>query len=293
MGTAGSATVVRRSLNGKVTDYLANNPYNMLVNDFLAVGDGDVLITGATVNTKARWVRRIAPDGSVHTVRSFSANWLRMFPDGNAYVGFWGSGDYGIRRFVPSTNALDDAYWLTGPMDGQTADAQHRTSDVCGQSTDQAARDAFCDPFGSLLTSTVTTSAGRVYAVAGTSTSGRLVELYPDVVLTPSAVRKVSVAEPVGQNVALAGVDAADRQVLVLHDTATDTETTLVGADAETEIYDLAYNAKTNHLLFDGLRFADDKYVLGDVDLATGAVTIDDSGTKSWTQIDTVESRRR
>ncbi|MCW2966901.1 MAG: hypothetical protein JWM71_673, partial [Solirubrobacteraceae bacterium] len=240
--------------------------------------------------TGARWVRRIGLDNVIHIVRSDSANWLRVFPDGNAYLGFWDAGDYGVRRFTSATNTLESKYWLTGAIDGQTADTQFDAGNVCANA-DDATREAFCDIAGSRITAAATTTSGRVYGIAGTQTAARLVEYYPDVAIPPTGVRKVSVTEPVGDNLALAGVDADDHPVLVIHDTSTDAETTLIGPDAELEVYHLSYDAKANQLLFDGLRFADDKYVLGQVDLASGKVTIDATGAKSWTDVMAVTSR--
>ena len=273
------STIVRRSAGGTVTDYLTSR--DLLVDDFLALGDGDVLITGATVPTGARWIRRVGPDGHVHNVRSFSADWMRMFPDGSAYLGMWAAGEHGVRRFSPADNTIDPAYWLAD----RSVDAKFDVEDVCA-GADAAAMSAFCEPRGTLATDLVTTTTGKVYAIAGTPSDALIVELYPEVRLVPSTVHKVAAAEPIGDDIALAGVDDQDREVLVLHSTADDSERTLIGPDAETEAFHLAYDAKDGQLLFDGLRFADDKYVLGKVDMATGAVTVDDSGSTAWTGIE-------
>ena len=288
LGTSTGQTVLRRYLDGTTTDYLSSS--DVLVDDFAVLGDGDVLISGATLPTGARWVRRVGPDKVVHTLRASAALWMRVFPDGNAYLGMFSPGDYGIRRFTASSNTVEPKYWLTGPINGQTADAEFTTNDVCG-GADDTLRAAFCDQLGSRVTAVATTTTGRVYAVAGTKDVARLVQLYPQVAVPASTLSQVSVAEPMGDDLALAGVDADDHPVLVVHNTATDEETTLIGPDAELEVYHLSYDAKGGRLLFDGLRFADDKYVLGAVDLATHAVTIDATGAKSWTDVQAVGAR--
>jgi hypothetical protein len=98
-------------------------------------------------------------------------------------------------------------------------------------------------------------------------------------------VQQVSLVEPVGDRIALAGVDAGEHRVLVLHDTATGTETPLIGPDTEFDVYHLTYDAKGEKLLFDGLRFADNKFVLGQVDLKTNEVTFPATSTTRWTSV--------
>jgi hypothetical protein len=272
-----STGVLRRYLDGKVTSYISDP--NVLIDNYLALGDGDVLLTGATVSSGARWVRRVDLDGHVHSVRSVSANFMRLFGDGNAYLGFSAGSDVGVRRFVPATNTLETKYWLA-----PRGDREHGTEEIC-DSADQYVAETFCAWGGSRITDAMSTSDGKTYVVAGTADGGRLMQYTPDLRVPPTAVVRTSVTAPVGDKIALAGVDADEHRVLVLHDTATDTETTLLGPDAEFDVYHLSYDVKNDKLLFDGLRFSDNTFVLGEVDLKTNAVTFPAASTTRWTGV--------
>ena len=58
---------------------------------------------------------------------------------------------------------------------------------------------------------------------------------------------------------------------------ATDTETQLIGPENEIEMYHLTYMPNSNSVMFEGLRFADNHVVLGQIDLDTGTVTVSTS----------------
>jgi hypothetical protein len=275
-----STGVLRRYLDGKVTSYISDP--NVLIDNYLALGDGDVLLTGATVSTGSRWVRRIDLDGHVHSVRSVSANYMRLFGDGNAYMGFSAGADVGVRRFVPSTNTLESKYWLA-----PRGDREHGTEEIC-DGADQYVTETFCAWAGTRITDAFTTSDHRVFVIAGTADGGRLIQYSPDLRVPPTGVVRTSVSAAVGDDIAMAGVDAGEHRVLVLHDTKTDEETTLLGPDAEFDVYHLSYDEKNDKLLFDGLRFSDNTFVLGEVDLKTNAVTFPAASTTRWTDVTAV-----
>jgi hypothetical protein len=266
--------VLRRYLDGQKTDVIRDR-YAVLDDDLVMPG-GDVLVSGATTSSGSRWVRRIEPSGRVHSVWSRSASFLRLFPDGNAYLGHdTGGGAPGVERMLGATGQLDPDW----RMDAASL------ADVCA-GADQSTATAFCEPAGSRMTKAMTTSDGRVFAIAGTGDGGRLVQYHPEVRIVPSAVRRVSVAEVIGDAVLLAGVDDHERRVLVLLDTVTDQETTIIGPDQEVDVYHLAVSADAGKLRFDGLRFADARYVLGEIDLATGAISFLDESRTEWTALE-------
>ncbi|MFL5844794.1 MAG: hypothetical protein ACJ762_08885 [Solirubrobacteraceae bacterium] len=265
-------TSLRRSIAGVTTDYISDG--NVLIDDFLVLGDGDVLVTGATVSTGARWLRRIEPSGRVHSIWSVSASFLRLFPDGNAYAGIDAGEQVGVRRLLTADDTIDPQWWID----------RDSAAGLCADA-DAGAREAFCRYAGGRISESVSTADGRVFAIAGAADGGRLVQYFPEVRVPDSAVRRISVAELAGTTIAMAGVDADEHRVLVLHDTATDAETVLIGPDAELDAYHLTYDAAAGKLRFDGLRFADNKYVLGEVDLATGTVTYAAASTTRWTDL--------
>lgn len=278
LGTVGGTTALKRYLAGDARSYISDA--NVLLDDYLALGDGDVLVTGATVSTGARWVRRIGLDGKVHSVTSMSANFLRRFADGNAYLGFSAGSELGVRRLLAATDALEGGWWI-----GKGATAAHDVTTVC-DGADAAATEAFCALNGSRIGESVATTDGRVFAVAGPADGGRLVQYYPDVRIPASAVRKVSAAEAVGDDILLAGVDAQEHRILVLHKTADDSETVLLGPDDEFDVYHLTNDEPNGKVLFDGLRFSDNRYVLGEITMATGQVTFPATSTTRWTDVE-------
>ena len=141
--------------------------------------------------------------------------------------------------------------------------------------------------YGASIKGTYLTGDGKVFAVAGSGADGSLMQYYPDVRVPTTAVTKVSVAQSVITNLILAGRNQQDKNVLTLYNTSTGTERQLLGPENEIEIYHLNYVASGNKVLFDGLRFADNKYVLGQVDLNTNEVTVSATTAGKWADFQT------
>jgi len=59
-------------------------------------------------------------------------------------------------------------------------------------------------------------------------------------------------------------------------------ERELIGPDNEIEIYHLNYVADGNKILFDGLRFSDNQYVIGEYDLTTNQLSVVSAGSTKW-----------
>ena len=79
--------------------------------------------------------------------------------------------------------------------------------------------------------------------------------------------------------------DANGKNVLTLFNTTTNGETELIGPSNEIQIYHLHYDASANKVLFDGLRFADNSYVIGTVDLNADQVTVINAGSTKWADL--------
>ena len=79
--------------------------------------------------------------------------------------------------------------------------------------------------------------------------------------------------EGVGNQIVLSGSNAYGREVTSLFNTADGSEVVLLDADQGIEVQFLRHLASQNTVLFHGLRESDSEYVLGEIDLATGAVT--------------------
>jgi hypothetical protein len=121
---------------------------------------------------------------------------------------------------------------------------------------------------------------GNEYVTTGSMGGTTLAQYYPTVRLLPSQVTRIGVAAGVGNQVALAGTNANSKNVLTLVNPADGSERQLIGPDNEIEIYHLNYVASSNEILFDGLRFADNQYVVGAYNLSTNQLNVSISSGK-------------
>jgi hypothetical protein len=105
-----------------------------------------------------------------------------------------------------------------------------------------------------------------------------------------SEIKSVGVAQSVLDNVIMSGTNSNGQYITTLYNTLTNTEQNLVPASNEIEVYRLNYVASSNKVMFDGLRFSDNKYVLGQVDLNTGLVTASQTGSSKLVDFQTFAS---
>jgi hypothetical protein len=267
MGWTGGTMVLRRYSGGIHTDLITSGA---TLEDFVVVPDGSVILNGETTSTGAHWVRRVSPDGALQTLFSSEARSLSLFPDGNVYMGMWDvPGNQGVRRLLTATDTIDPTFWISDT--GYTPSMNYNAGDFCPQ-----AGEGFCGFFGIFLQQRFTTADGKEFAISGPSNGfvDRLMEYYPSVQVPTTAVQNAQVGTQVGDKIALAGLNAAGQNILTLYNPTTDSEQQLIGPDHEIEIYHLNYDSSQNALIFDGLRFSDNTYIVGKVDLATGAVTV-------------------
>jgi hypothetical protein len=105
-----------------------------------------------------------------------------------------------------------------------------------------------------------------------------------------SEVKSVGVAQSVLDYIILSGTNGSSKNVTTLYNSSTDTEQVLIPATTEIEVYHLNYVASTNKIMFDGLRFSDNKYVIGQVDLNTRTVTASQTGSSKLLDFQTFGS---
>jgi len=270
--TMTGGTVLRRYFNGSSTNLVSDNIW---LRDFLVLPDGDVLLSGSTNSSGASWVRRLTASGSLQTLRGVASSFLRAFPDDNVYMGLWGGTDWGVQRYLTSSNQMEAKSWITGNMGGVPQEAYHLASDYCA-GTLQSTRYAFCGFYGSAIQNEIETSNGKVFVVAGYGGGGGglLMRYYPTVAVATTSIGKVFASVGAGDKIVVAGVNDAVQNKTVVYDPLSDTETQLIGPENEIEIYHLTYMPNSNSVMFEGLRFSDNRRVLGQIDLDTGEVTV-------------------
>jgi hypothetical protein len=105
------------------------------------------------------------------------------------------------------------------------------------------------------------------------------VQYFPNVVGASTSVKNVGVMEPALSSLILTGTNSAGLNITTLYDTSSDTEQVLIPDSNEIEVYHLNYVASTNKVMFDGLRFSDNKYVIGQVDLGTKVISASQTGS--------------
>ena len=256
--------------------------------DMLVLPDSSILMSGETTSSGARWIRKISPSGSLSNIASDQAYFLRRFPDGNIYFALYGKG-LGIRRYLTESSSVDSRAWMASVLNG-AVNPYIDTDPLCYPTwSDQ---DGFCvGNFGISTKEIVNTLGGSAYVVAGSGGSqGTLMRYFPTLARATTQVKRVVVMQRVIDYLILTGLDANGQNITTLYNTATDTEQTLISSTNEIEVYHLNYVASSNKIMFDGLRFSDNKYVLGQIDLNTGQVTASQTGSSKLVDFQTFAS---
>jgi hypothetical protein len=257
-GYSGSSRVLRRASNSSVTDLINDN---VTLQDFAVLADGTVLVVGQTTSTSTRWLRRISNAGGIKNLFLGSVYSLRIFADGNAYAGVCCTSSMGIRRYVAETDLLETKFWV-----GESGVDSYNSGNYC---RDRDANYAFCNFNGSMYSSLFNTFGRKTFAVVGQSGMNKqLWQYYPTVEkANVSAINSVTLAQQVITMMILSGTSSTGSNILSLYDTSSKQETVVMDGSNEVEIYSMSYSQKKNAIMFSGLRFSDNKYVVGEVSL--------------------------
>ena len=283
VGKTGSTTVLRRYSAGSLTDLITDN---IEIENFLTRNDGSVFIGGTTKSSGSNWVRRISTSGSISSISSGArARSLYEMPDGHIWVGLW-DGDFGIRRFNLQTQTMIDGYLYSGQ---RTPSIYTYPLDVC-TGTNLSRNYGFCGYDGVVVQNLFRMPDGNVLAVAGSGSDGILMRYYPTISRATTAVQRISVAQQASEKVILTGTNSSGQNVTTIYNSTTDSEQTLIPSYGEIEVYRLNYLSASNKVMFDGLRFSDNKYVIGQIDLATSQVTASLTGSSKLVDFQTFAS---
>lgn len=263
-----SGTQLIRNAKGEKTNLINDNIW---IENWLVYKDGSVFLGGSTKSSGAQWFRRVLPTGGIQNLASGSRpTTFAEFPDGNIYFGSWGASDVGIRRVMTPTMSVDPVWWLSGSLNAFNPPRTFDIATFCQPVN--AGMQGFCSNFGVAVDGYYKTANGEVYGLPSGQGSA-LMKYFPTVEKASTTVL-AEVGESIPGGVALAGLTADSSNVIVKYQTDSGTQTTLVGADQNIEVYHLSYVSISNSLMFDGLRFADGRYVVGSVDLDTGTTSV-------------------
>jgi hypothetical protein len=175
------------------------------------------------------------------------------------------NGTFNVRRFLTDAGQLEAKRWICRGVAGleDPNDCYFNAIDF------PDTWPAFSGWGGAIISSSHTTLDRKVFAVAGDSGAPKvLMQYYPTVTQPSTLVKNVSVVQSVISHIIIAGVNQNEKNVLSLF----------------IEIYHLNYVASSNKIMFDGLRFSDNKYVIGQYDL--NSMTFSASQTGSTKLVD-------
>ena len=260
---AGMLTL-RKNVNGTVTNLISDN---VSIRDFVVLGDGTVILSGSTTSTQTSWVRKITPTGILSNLSAtYPSTFLRKFADGNVYLGFNNAASTGVRRYLQSTGALDSKWWISG---FDFVNSYFQTASVCNGNGGYQKYPGFCSTQGSFLSTSFNIGSSSTVVVAGVrgQNGTTLMQYYPTVEPLSTSVKNVTLAQMVGNKMILAGTSDTDVNTLVVFDLDTYQETVLIDGSNEVEVYNMSYIAATNKVMFNGLRFSDNTFVVGEVDM--------------------------
>jgi hypothetical protein len=264
--TINGTQVLRRHSGGASID-LANEEVE--IRDFYVLGDGSVLLTGATRSTQAHWVRRISSSGVLSTLaQNVQASFITKFADGNVYLGTWSLQYPGVRKYIPATGSFDSTWWITGNLLSNSSGMRNSYNDadaICANEN-RFLLDAFCSHSGAYVSSIFSLPGQSTYAVAGHHgwSSRVLMEYYPTVRRVPTSVSHVYFAKLVESKIVIAGTSAGSN-TLTIYDPASGAETIVIDAANEIEVYSVTYSPGQRTLVFSGLRFSDNSIVTGEI----------------------------
>lgn len=253
-GNSGGSAVLRKWTNGSVVDIVSDN---IQIHDFVVLPNGDVVVSGSTQSLSTSWTRLYSASGGLSNIESSnSASFMRKFSDGNVYYGH-NNGE--IKIFDTQTRARRNNSWFGA------SPAVNVASTVCPVSN--------CSGINSPRR-IVQLSDNSVYGLTQSSGSYGIAKLYPAVAeIFRGDVTDIKIIGSAGTKIAVAGLDSNGSQRLEIFDPANNSYTTLLNSSNEIEIGAMSFRASGNQLVFSGLRFADNKTVVGTVDLNTNSIT--------------------
>jgi hypothetical protein len=254
---------------------------NITVRQFLVLDDGTVYLSGTTNSTDTSFFRRLLSNGSLETLM-MGAGLVSLFdmPDGNVYAGEWGS-VYGVMRI--GDNGIDETRYIGfSNINGQPVPAEFYVDDNAFEACTAGVRadyEDFCAMGGALISSYYQTSDDKYFVVAGSGDGASLWQYWPNVQPVNTSVYRPTIVTGTESSLIIAGYDHAYINKLIMYDTLDHSEIDLLNGE-NVEIYHFSYSPTSRMIFFDGLRFSDNNYVVGSIDLLnSNEMTVLDSGT--------------
>ena len=266
-GTDQSGRSKLRRISGETKAELINT--NIQVNSFYVTPKADVILCGQTTSNSSSWIRKLSSTGQLSTIKGKAdCNFMQKFSDGNLWIGSW-NGTLGVLRYSLTQNKL-----ITSPFGSNDSSYGLGTPDIDIQEYAdefQIDRDSNQGFYGYNGASIVDVfhfpSTKQSWVIAGYPGTTDLVRYTPSLMMAETSLTSYTLGRRVLNTLILTGLDKNDVNKLILYDTQSGNEIVIFDGRNEIEIYDMVYVAGTNKLMFSGLRFKDNKYVVGQVSL--------------------------
>ena len=272
---AGNIYYLGREQSGKLIlrKYVSASDITDLINDNISIrhwhvkSNGTIILAGTTLSTSTSWLRRFTPgEGLKNIAVPADVGWIKEFPDGRVYVGIWGAAPlYGVYRltgdlaYIDNTAALIPFIGLKN-MAGVTY-APENDAAALAQGLDPIYCAGFANTAGTYLAGFDRTRDSKVFGLASSGTSKTIVRYYPnkpEIVLFNLVDRVTLFKQSLGQLI-VPGTRSGVNKLLVA-DLAAKTEINIMYEDIEIYHLDILSDGS---ILFDGLKFANNKYVAG------------------------------
>jgi len=247
-------TVLRRNSNGAIRD-LVNQ--NISISHFYVAPNSEVILCGRTNSSGRGWLRKLSPQNRLTTlVVSPGCNYMERFQDGNLWIG----GFRTMRYSLKDGKLLRDPYgWATESNKPVVnfASPKYWDSFIEERHGDFFSNHGYID------------QAFNIRATRSTWVirERSLIQVVPNLAFADTSILSYTLSERVLDNLILTGTDAKDVNRLIIYNTTNGSEIVVFDGRNEIEIYDMVFIAGTNTLMFSGLRFSDNRFVIGEVRL--------------------------
>jgi hypothetical protein len=257
--------VLRHVERGTPTDLINQN---IEVSSFYVAPNGDVIHCGRTNSSSVNWIRKLSSSGQLSTIKSKgTCMFMQKFSDGNLWIGSW-NGAMGVLRYSLTQNKL-----LTSPFGNSGSSYGLGTPDIDLNKyrEEYQINDSNYGFYGysgaKLVDSFNFPSTKQSWVLAGWPGTTDLVRYTPSLMIAETSLSSYAMGRRVLNTLILTGIDRNEVNRLILYDTQSGNETVVFDGSNEIEIYDMVFVAGTNKLMFSGLRFSDNQYVVGEVSL--------------------------
>jgi len=271
MAQVGGNTVLRKYVSETNIIDLSND--NITVHSWSVKPDGVVVLSGETLSTQTRWLRKISASGVASNIASpGECNWVLHFPNDRVYAGIWGPSPYaGTYKLASDLSYLTNAAALTPYIGIAGLNGLAYQPDYDALAVASGHDSFYCQGFtttaGAALASYVETANGAIIGLAGATNNRTLVKLYP----TPEIIDFTMIDKPTVfrefQNKLIVAGTKDGINKLILYDLASKAETSLLTEEIEIYHLDVLLNGS---ILFDGLKFNGLKYVVGLIEGSAG-----------------------